>query len=149
MKIVRTNTFDKDFVELTHQLDAELTDRYGSNQLDYDEHNKIDPVNTVIIGYLDKQPVACGCFKKIDKQTIEIKRMYVHKANRKRGLSTEVLKNLEEWGAQLGFSKALLETGKNQPEAISLYNKCGYQIIKNYGPYDGVENSVCMSKTLV
>ena len=48
----------------------------------------------------------------------------------------------------MGYAKALLETGKGQPEAIGLYRKFGYQIIANYGPYRGMENSLCMQKHL-
>ena len=49
---------------------------------------------------------------------------------------------------ELGYAAALLETGKRQPEAIGLYRKFGYQIIANYGPYRGMENSLCMQKLL-
>jgi hypothetical protein len=41
-----------------------------------------------------------------------------------------------------------LETGKQQPEAIRLYEKSGYAYIPNYGQYAGVDNSVCMKKEL-
>jgi putative acetyltransferase len=41
-----------------------------------------------------------------------------------------------------------LETGQKQPEAIKLYQKAGYQIIPNFGPYVNAENSVCMEKTI-
>ncbi len=126
MKIIKTNNADKNFIELTSQLDAELNARYGSKQSEYDKHNKIDPINTAIIGYLGETPIACGCFKNIDNQTIEIKRMYVLKNYRRKGFSIKILQSLEKWGAELGYSKAVLETGKGQPEAIALYNKLGY-----------------------
>ena len=74
--------------------------------------------------------------------------MYVFKALRRRGYAQLLLRALETWGAELGFKKALLETGKGQPEAIRLYRKCGFTIIDNYGPYQNMENSVCMEKTI-
>jgi len=49
---------------------------------------------------------------------------------------------------ELGFSRCILETGYNQPEAIALYKKCGYQITENYGQYIGVKNSICFEKIL-
>ncbi|WP_407524361.1 GNAT family N-acetyltransferase [Lacibacter sp. MH-610] len=55
---------------------------------------------------------------------------------------------LEQWAKEEGYSAAVLETGKKQPEAIRLYEKCGYSRIPNYGQYAGVENSVCMKKEL-
>lgn len=140
-----SNTHE-DFCALTLALDAELSVRYGKEQALYDQHNVIDPIETALVGYEDEMPVACGCFKKIDDTTVEIKRMFVLPAYRRRGFSSQILKTLEVWAAELGFSEARLETGKAQPEAIALYAKMGYAVIPNYEPYVGMENSVCMSK---
>jgi putative acetyltransferase len=53
---------------------------------------------------------------------------------------------LEEWAAEMDYRKCMLETGKNQPEAIAMYKKNGYAIIANFGQYVGIENSVCFEK---
>lgn len=148
MKIVQTNNSNEDFVKLTSQLDAELNERYGSKQSEYDKHNKIDPIETAIVGYLNDKAIACGCFKQVDKETIEIKRMFVDAHHRRNGFSIKILTELEKWASKLGHSKALLETGKGQPEAIALYKRCGYQQIENYGPYIGFKNSICMKKSI-
>lgn len=148
MKILRVDNLNADFVSLTKRLDEELNERYGSQQSMYDKHNIIEPIGTAIVGYHGGKPVACGCFKVIDDRTIEIKRMYVVDECRRRGFSVRVLRELEQWGCDLGYSRAILETGKGQPEAIGLYKKCGYGITDNYGPYKGLENSVCMTKPL-
>lgn len=148
MKTVRVDSTHPDFITLTEKLDAEVNERYGSKQSNYDKHNQIDPLNTAIIGYEGSLPVACGCFKAVGPQILEIKRMYVAEAFRRRGFSVLVLHALEKLGLELGFYKAILETGKGQPEAIRLYHKCGYKIIENYGPYQGLEDSVCMEKFL-
>ena len=148
MKILRTTSSSLDFRELCNELDNELNQRYGKAQSEYDKHNVIEENNTVLVGYFNFIPVACGCMKSFDDITIEIKRMYVKKSHRRKGLSSSLLLSLEKWGAELGFSKAILETGKGQPEAINLYKKKGYQIIGNYGPYIGIKNSVCMEKKI-
>lgn len=148
MKIIRTTNSHPDFRHLTAKLDAELHTRYGSAQDSYDQHNVIEPIDTAIIGYVDDQPVACGCFKILNASTVEIKRMFVVPQQRRKGFAVELLDALEEWAAQKGFAQALLETGKGQPEAINLYRKMGYELIDNYGPYVGRENSVCLAKRL-
>ena len=56
--------------------------------------------------------------------------------------------NLEKWAGELGYKKCILETGKKQPEAISLYKKNGYKPIPNYGQYTGIDNSVCFEKLI-
>lgn len=75
--------------------------------------------------------------------------MYVTPEGRGKGVATKILAELESWAAELGYRYCILETGKRQPEAIALYKKMGYRIIKNYGPYAGVENSVCFEKRIL
>ena len=148
MKILKTGNTHKDFTDLTSLLDAELHSRYGDTQSIYDPHNRIDPIDTAVIGYVNGMPSACGCFKPLDSHTMEIKRMYVVPNLRRRGLSSRILQALEDWGRELGYTRAVLETGKGQPEAVALYQKNGYQTIPNYGPYKDLENSTCMAKQL-
>ena len=148
MHMKRTTNQESDFKGLTQQLDAELAMRYGTAQKAYDKHNVIDPINTALVGYVEDVPVACGCFKVIEKDTVEIKRMFVASAYRRKGYSKKLLGDLELWAKELGFTKAILETGKGQPEAIGLYGACGYVRIPNYGVYVGMQNSVCMQKEL-
>ena len=148
MRIERTGNTHPDFIQLIQRLDADLRGRYGEQQAKFDPHNQIDPIETAIVGYIASRPAACGCFKTIDDQTIEIKRMYVGEEYRRRGLSVLVLAALEKWGAELGFSRAILETGDRQIEAIGLYTRCGYHIIDNYGPYVDFEKSICYEKLI-
>ena len=148
MHLVCVATDHPDFRALTAKLDAELTDRYGPGQKAYDIHNRIAPIATAMVGYMDDRPVACGCFKRIDDATIEIKRMFVEGTCRGTGHGRMLLQALEAWGAGMGCRRAILETGKGQPEAIALYRKCGYRRIENYGPYEGMENSVCFAKAI-
>ena len=148
MVLKQTRTTDQNFIKLISMLDRELNRRYGKQQSAYTPHNQMQQIDTAIVGYLEEQPVACGCFRAVDETTIEIKRMFVHQDFRRRGFSKSLLASLETLGAQLGYCHAVLETGKGQPEAIALYTKCGYTRIENYGPYKTLENSVCMKKSI-
>jgi len=148
LRLRRTDSCDPDFRVLCAQLDRELQQRYGTAQTRYDQHNLITGKQSVIVGYLSDLPVACGCIKELDDTTVEIKRMFVRPEHRRKGFSSAVLVALEEWAGQSGYTAAVLETGKGQPEAISLYRKCGYVTIANYGPYINMSNSICMRKNL-
>jgi putative acetyltransferase len=148
LKIIRTDSNNEDFRELVALLDADLSVRDGAEHSFYAQFNKIDLIRNVVVIYLDDFTVGCGAFKKYDDQTVEIKRMYVREENRGKGIAVEVLRELESWAAELNFTFAVLETGLKQPEAIRLYEKSGYKVIPNYGQYEGVENSVCMKKSL-
>ncbi|MDD3342320.1 MAG: GNAT family N-acetyltransferase [Sulfurospirillaceae bacterium] len=148
MEMKRTSNADIHFQILTQHLDQELNARYGALQSSYDKHNVIVPIETALVGFDETMPVACGCFKVIDDKTVEIKRMFVLSEYRRQGISTQMLHALEQWAISLGYCMARLETGKRQPEAIGLYQKYGYEIIDNFEPYRGIDNSVCMQKTL-
>ena len=101
-----------------------------------------------MLGYIGDTPVSCGAFKVLNTKEVEIKRMYTDAYYRGKGYAVQLLSALEKWAAEEGFTSCILETGTRQKAAIALYHKCGYQIIPNYGPYKGVENSLCFKKAL-
>ncbi|MGZ3814021.1 MAG: GNAT family N-acetyltransferase [Mucilaginibacter sp.] len=144
----RTNSSDPDFLQLIILLDKELHDIYGDLQSTYDRYNQMNNLDTVLIAYRDDLPVGCGCFKQIDDTTVEIKRMFVKPAERGKGSASRLLAELEIWAKGSGFSQTILETGKNQQEALSLYKKAGYSITPNYGQYSGMDSSICFAKRL-
>jgi len=144
----RTNSIDPDFHGLIQLLDRDLNERYGALQLVYDAHNKIEYIDTVVIAYRDGEAVGCACFKVFDAQSVEIKRMFVHPSERGKGTASLILAELESWAAAGGYLFTVLETGTKQLEAIRLYQKLGYMLIDNYGPYVGMESSICMRKRL-
>ncbi len=148
LEIVRTDSTNLDFRSLVVLLDQDLRMRDGDEHAFYATYNKIDALSEVVVAYRDERAVGCGAFKKYSGQTAEIKRMYVVPEFRGQGIAGAVLRELERWARDSGFTEAILETGKKQPEAIRLYQKSGYVLIPNYGQYQGVENSVCMSKRL-
>jgi GNAT superfamily N-acetyltransferase len=146
--IVRTDSTDQDFKKLILLLDSELNDQYGDKQDYYDRFNKIEACKTVVIAKSNNYPIGCGCFKTLTDDTVEIKRMFVNKNFRGQGISKKILTELETWALELGYNFALLETGYKQYEAIGLYEKYGFRKTDNYGPYIGIETSICMKKKI-
>jgi putative acetyltransferase len=144
----RTVSDNTDFQSLVVLLDEDLRTRDGDDHAFYSQFNKTATLRHVIVCYIDDKPVGCGAFKEYDEKKVEIKRMFVLPGFRGKGIASGVLKELELWASALNYSACVLETGKNQPEAISLYQKAGYTIIKNYGQYENIENSVCMTKAI-
>ena len=144
----RTNSDDPDFISLVALLDKDLAIRDGEDHGFYNQFNKIDKIKHAVVCYEDDIALGCGAFREKEADSVEIKRMYVHPDHRKKGIASQVLAELERWAAEVKYPYTVLETGKKQPEAIALYQKSGYTIIPNYPPYENVENSVCMKKTL-
>ena len=142
----RTSSDNRDFQQLVSHLDHELWHELKEDQATYDQYNKVPDLKTVLLVYAGEQPVACGCFKEYDVEAVEIKRMFVEKAFRGRGLSKRVLQHLEQWAMEQGFHYAVLETSIHFQTARRLYEKSGYTVIPNYPPYSGLSESVCMKK---
>jgi len=148
LKILNTDSTNIDFMKLIKLLDDDLNERYGKLQKQYIKHNKVDYINDVVTIYKDEVPVACGAFKEHNIDTIELKRIFVKKENRRQGLSKLIISELEKLGRSKGYKYVVLETGIKQHEANNLYKNTGYEIIENYEPYIGNTNSVCMKKAL-
>lgn len=149
IRFKRTGSANTDFRDLVVLLDRELADRDGDEYAFYSQFNQLDDIGQVVVCYVNDLPAGCGAFKAYDETRVEIKRMFVQPEYRGHGIGHGILKALESWAATLHYSGCILETGKKQPEAIRLYEKAGYNLVKNYGPYEQVENSVCMEKSIL
>ena len=148
-KFVRTDSTNIDFIHLVKLLDADLKVRDGDDHDFYHQFNAIINIKHCVVGYLEEKPVACGAIKPYNSISMEVKRMYVLPSHRGKGFAAKILSELEKWTKELDYDSCILETGLKQPEAIALYKKSGYDIISNYGQYEGIENSVCFKKSLV
>ena len=148
INLQRSNSSNPDFVKLVAELDNYLAVCDGEEHAFYNQYNHIENLNHVVLAYVNGKAVGCGAFKALDTVSVEIKRMYVHPEGRRQGVAAKVLAELEQWAAEKGYTKSILETGKKQIEAIDFYPAQGYMTIPNYGPYQGKENSVCFQKEL-
>ena len=148
LTLIRTDSDNADFRTLVALLDQDLAVRDGDDHTFYAQFNKVDTIKEVIVAYRDGTAVGCGAIKPFSATEAEVKRMFVHPDYRNQGIAAKVLNELESWATELRFTACVLETGKKQPEAIALYQKVGYHITPNYGQYVGVDNSVCMIKTI-
>ncbi len=148
LRLQRTDSSNPDFRDLVVHLDRDLALRDGKDHAFFAQFNGISMLQHVVVAYLDGVAVGCGAFKPFAEGGVEVKRMYVQPERRGNGVALQVLTELEAWAKSEGHSRAVLETGMKQPEAIRLYEKAGYTRIPNFPPYEAVETSVCMEKSL-
>jgi hypothetical protein len=147
-KIRRGGCDDPGFQLLVSRLDHELWNELKEDLGTYDQYNSVKGLQTAVIAYVGTMPAAIGCFKEFSKDTVEIKRMFVDKEFRGKGLSKRILSELEQWAIELGYHYAVLETSVRFEAARQLYAGEGYIIIENYDQYKGLTESVCMKKEL-
>ena len=127
----------------------ELTLRYGTPDSEPGPSPSGDDILVFLVAYRDGQPVGCGGLRALDAEHGEIKRMYVDPAHRGTGVSTAVLRALEGEAAARGWTRLVLETGTEQPDAIRFYTREGYEPIPLFGYYVGSELSLCFARSLV
>lgn len=131
---------------------ADLGARYGgigdSTPVDPDEFTP--PHGCFLVAWLDGRPAGCGGWRTLasDDTVAEIKRMYTAPSARGRGVASAVLRALEDSARDVGRKRAMLETGEQQPEAIALYQKLGYERIPNFGYYKDSPNCVSFGRVL-
>ncbi|WP_431106624.1 GNAT family N-acetyltransferase [Winogradskyella poriferorum] len=148
IRLKRTDSSNKDFVDLVKQLDAYLRITDGDEHDFYNQYNSIENLKHVVIAYTENKPVGCGAFKDFENNSVEIKRMYTLEKNRGKGIASLILNELEKWASELNYDSCILETGIRQIEAVEFYKKNSYAIIPNYGQYKGIKNSLCFMKNL-
>ncbi len=150
MKIVYTDGKNQDFIELCRLLDDNLDEMAGGKEQrkQYVQYNTLEDIKDVVLFYDDKIAVSCGSFKFYDEGIAEIKRVFVRKEYRGKGISKQLMGCLEERAKSKGFHTMILETGAPLVEAMGLYNKLGYKVIDNYGQYRCMKDSICMKKVI-
>lgn len=78
----------------------------------------------------------------------EIKRVFIADEARGKGLGERLIRALEAELGRKGITTVRLETGVEQPEAVGLYRKLGYQRRGPFGDYPNNELSIFMEKHL-
>jgi GNAT superfamily N-acetyltransferase len=122
---------------LISEVLADLARRYGGNGDDTPvaPEQFEPPLGAFLVAYRDGEPVGCGGWRTGPGGAAEIKRMYVVPAARGQGIALALLRALEDSAREAGLTRAILETGVLQPEAIALYGKAGYERIPDFGHY--------------
>jgi GNAT superfamily N-acetyltransferase len=122
-------------------LRVEYETRYGhgagDSVLDVEAAEFDGPTGAFLVLLDDGATVAGGGLRRIDDETVEVKRMWTNPDYRRQGHASRMLRELAGLARQLGYRRVRLETGYAQPEALALYRRLGFTQIDPYGPYQG------------
>jgi putative acetyltransferase len=131
-----------EIVALLDELDAYLGGLYApeDNHI-LDVQALLAPEVTFLAARAGGAAVGCGATRRMAGEDAtggrpygEVKRMYVRPALRGRGVAARLLAALEAALVGQGLTRALLETGRDQAEAVRLYERAGYE---RRGPFAG------------
>lgn len=141
---------------LLSALDAYLASLYPTeaNHI-LDVRALMEPSTTFLTARRAGRLVGCGAVRRMVGEPAtgglpygEIKRMYVSPEARGARIATQVLARLEAVLREDGMALALLETGRDQTEAVRLYERAGYARREPFGGYPDNGLSLFMGKAL-
>lgn len=156
LTLLRERPDQPDVVALLAELDRYLAALYApeDNHI-LDVQALLAPDVEFIVARRDGQAVGTAASRRMPGEAAtqglgygEIKRMYVDPSQRGLGLGVQMLGALEDSLRDQGLGLALLETGRDQTEAIRLYERCGYRQRPAFGGYPDNGLSVFYGKSL-
>lgn len=151
LTIKRSDILSDDAQALIAELDAELSARYPEervNMFQLPAEEIASGRGAFLVALRDGRAVGCGALRRVGDGAGEIKRMYVRREERGRGVAHQLMIAIETEAQALGLATLLLETGVRQPEAIKLYERFGFRRIPAFGDYVESPLSLCMSKPI-
>jgi len=138
-----------DAVALTRELDRELRALYPEASIHGVTRSQLlAPRAAFLVARIGGEAVGCGALRSLDDSAGEIKRMFVRKDFRGRGIGRRILAELEAVARGHGLRVLRLETGIAQPDAIRFYESAGYRRIPCFGEYAEDPRSMCFEKGL-
>ena len=147
ISFVRTGVDAPDARLMLEELNETLTGILGHNGT---RHVCLDDFSQeggfFLVGYDEGAPVCCAGVRRLDATTGEVKRVYARK-NRK-GIGRILMAALEQYAAEAGYRRLVLECREGNPHAIEFYKKTGYRVCEKYPPYGDEEDAVCLDKQL-
>ena len=136
--------------DLIEELQEEYVVRYGGrDETPVDPTQFSPPAGAFVVMYDGKVPVGCAGLRHHTDTDVEVKRMFVRKPFRGKGLSRWLLAHIEEVAKAMGYQRILMETGLEQPEAMKLYETSGYDEIPGFGYYADAPENRCYAKALI
>ncbi|WP_206313687.1 GNAT family N-acetyltransferase [Streptomyces coryli] len=157
MRIVPVPYDHPDAVKLDELVQLEYVERYGESDASPMDPAHFEPPHGVyLLAYdEDEVPVATGGWRAksatpegLRDGDAEMKRMFVVREARGRGLARAMIAALEDSARAAGRLRMVLETGGEQPEAIALYQSSGYAPTDRFGLYRNEADAQYFAKDL-
>src|SRR3954452_2843451 len=134
---------------LIEQVQQEYVRRYGGRDAAVvDPAEFLPPQGLFLVAEVDGVPAGCGAWRALPSGSAEIKRVYVEPGFRRRGIAQLVVAALEDGAAAAGHPEVVLNSGREQPEALTLYAQLGYRPVPGYGVYACAPDAVFLGRAL-
>lgn len=90
------------------------------------------PYGRLYLAYCNREVAGCIGLRKIDKQSCEMKRLYVRPQFQRKKLGEKLVQKIIMDAKEIGYAYMLLDTLPFLESAIQMYKKFGFYVIERY-----------------
>jgi GNAT superfamily N-acetyltransferase len=135
--------------DLIARVQQEYVVRYGGpDAAVVDAAEFAFPAGIFLVAFVGDVAAGCGGWRVLEPGQVEVKRVFVDPAFRRRGLAEVLMAALEDSAARAGHREIVLNTGPEQPEALVLYDRLGYRPVSGFGVYACTEGAIFLGRPL-
>ena len=114
------------FEEYAASLDIDLCFQDFERELETLPGGYGPPEGTIIVALADGEPAGCVALRRIEKDTCEMKRLYVKPEHRGKGIGRELAGAAIGSAREIGYASMKLDTLRSMTEANALYLSLGF-----------------------
>lgn len=140
--IVSKDVADQSILELFSAHDDDMIDFLGDDSWCYTRFSESEKLEKAWAALLDGRPVGCVAYREKADGIGVVKRLYLKKEYRGKGISKELLKAAESYAKEKGCHTLFLDTRVTLEPAVSLYRSFGFQIVFQQGLYIQMEKQL-------
>lgn len=120
------------FKEYEQFLDFDLCFQSFQDELDDLPGKYASPTGALLVALDGEAIVGCGAMRPLQNQTCEMKRLYLRKDGRGKGLGKKLCLELISRAKKAGYRSMKLDTVKKLQKAIELYRELGFVECEKY-----------------
>lgn len=142
MLISEVKLTDKTVLRLFEEHDDFMISFLGEDSRCYTRYSTNERIDKAWIAYCDGIPVGCIAYRRQDNSKGEVKRIFIRKDSRGKGISKELLKTVEAYAFEQGCKSLCLDTRITLEPAVSLYCSFGFEIVFRQSLYIQMEKKI-------
>jgi ribosomal protein S18 acetylase RimI-like enzyme len=105
------------------------------------------PFGRLLVAWKDGVAVGCVALRRLDAQTAEMKRLYLHPSARGEQLGRRLVERICDEARSAGYSRICLDTLPTMTAAQKLYQSLGFEAVKPYA-FNPVEGTKFLARSL-
>ncbi|MEM9362134.1 MAG: GNAT family N-acetyltransferase [Bacteroidota bacterium] len=134
------------FVSYAKAIGVDLSFQGFDNELAHIEVQYGPPGGALFLVYTEEtSPVGCFALRKFEANVCELKRMFLEKTQRGKGIGRQMMEMALLEARELGYGKIRLDSLRSMKSAIALYQEFGFKEVEPYR-YNPFEDAIYFEK---